>query len=324
MNYLKNLFNKRYTFIIIIFVVSVITRMILHNYHIFTSDSVLYLKLAEIIGQGQLELTEFFKPQNIIQPGYSIIIMLFNIIINNLEISAMLVSLVSGIILCLFVYVLGTSLFNKKVGLIGGLIIALHPAFVNSSWAMLTESLFMAVFVLSIYLFWTVLNNKKSKKWFFYIGLLVGFLYLTRIVGLFVMPVFFIWLTIYWYWFKKIDLKYYFSSILLLIIGCMILVMPYLVFLYNRSGSFILTGQHIYAVSGLEKYDQTAENRSIEKRKVFSSLNEDNTDYIINNIAPSGEVKKKTNYLSLYLNLFSSNIQYNFKYFGKVDEVSYN
>ncbi|XOU94214.1 MAG: glycosyltransferase family 39 protein [Candidatus Kerfeldbacteria bacterium] len=305
--------NKENLMVIGLILFSLAIRIIFVTDIPLSPDSVLYLKLAEKISFGELALNESFNMANLIQPGYSIVISFFNFLVHNPVTTGQMISLISGVLIVLFSYLLSREMFGHKVGMIAGIILAIDPLAIIFSHKVLTESLFACLLIGILLLFWLVIKHKWQWYWFILIGGLIGLAYSIRLVGLSLMFLFFLWLLFEMIKTKKI--KYYFIRIALIFVGVLLIVFPYVSYLYSQTGLIIFTGQQAYSSRGMDKYDYEAEDLVYEKRIIYQSLNEDETDYLINNELSNGE--SKSNYfdsLVVYVKLFFTNFSYNLKY----------
>ena len=306
--------------LLVLVAVAIIIRLLFPSAETLAPDSTLYLKLADKIAVGQLELDEVFTPSNIIQPGFSIVIFLINQMFRNPEFVGVLISILSGVVLIVLIFYLGKRLFNVWTGLIAGIVIAIHPLFIRYSTIVLTESLFTALFIGAILMFWSMMREPKSHLWYFFLGLLVGYAYLVRIVGLSLVLVFLFWIVANWSQHNKLPVRKIVLSIVVFIIGVSMLVAPYLFYLYEKTGQFVLTGQQAIAANVQAEFDQYAADRMTEKRRVFQSLTEDKTDYAINyggNSMP-GTATSIIDRVWSFGRLFIINISYNAYFFVTV------
>lgn len=308
--------QKEYIYLAVLIIIALALRLFL-PYGPVMPDSALYLKLAEKIGQGQLILDSPFHSQNIIQPGYSFVIYLFNLLINNWRLSGIIVSLLAGVLLVFVMYFFGKSLFNKRVGLLSALVIAIYPLFISYSAKILTESIFAFIFMVIVYLFWLILHGKRSYYWYILLGLLVGFSYLIRIAGLFSLVAVIMWLIISWLILKRINTRQVIISFILFIVSAVLVIAPYLIYLQQKNHTFVLTGMQDMAIYAQDELLVEKVLSRADIYQLFLSLTDDKTDYSYNKL--NGNVLKHKNDLgsliTLYARNFISNIVYNIKFF---------
>ncbi|MFA6098191.1 MAG: glycosyltransferase family 39 protein [Patescibacteria group bacterium] len=291
--------KKEFLTIIGLFIFSIIVRLVISAFYPVGSDSVLYLKLAERISQGFLSLNEFKKVHEFIQPGYSFFIYLFNLVINNWEIAALAVSIISGVFLVLLTYLLAKRLFNSTTAVIAGILMCLHPMALYFSTSVLTESLFTALLISVIYLSWLALVRKKSVFFFILIGFLIGLAYYVRIVGLAALPVVVLWILLFGFLIEKRKLKYLLFSIMLLCLGVLAVVSPYLIYLYQQKGEFVITGAQNTAEYVKSEFGADKMETRLQKHQIFSSLDETGSDFKINEVNETAK-KSTGDLLSIY------------------------
>jgi len=308
--------RREIVFLLILVCIALIIRLIISSHVLISRDSLLYLELAEKIGQGQLSLNRPLSLQNLIQPGYSITIFIFNLLVRNWELAGLLVSLMSGLFSVVLVYYLSKELFNYRLGILASLIVTIYPCFINYSTIILTESLFALFFLGIVYYFWII--TKRNKPYYHYIllGLIIGFSYLIRVTGLFALAAIIVWILVNWLIRKKINYKQVVTSIILVIIGASLFVTPYLAFLYQKKHNFLIAGAQDYVVFAKNNLEDGAFSR-LEKNRIYKSLNDDKNDYKINNLN-TNELKTQLSIGSLittYIKNFFRNISYNARYF---------
>ncbi len=126
----------------------------------------------------------------------------------------------------LLIYKMGKHLFNEQVGLISGLITITIPVAINTSTKILTDIHGTLLFSLCLYLYYLGLEN---KKYFLLGGLIAGISILMRDMNILLLPILIIFFGIFY---KKINLKYFFSSALLAFLA----LLPYFIDNYLRWG----------------------------------------------------------------------------------------
>ncbi|MDZ7798797.1 MAG: glycosyltransferase family 39 protein [Patescibacteria group bacterium] len=268
-----------------------------------SSDSALYFKLAENLDKS-LKINTTTRLNSLIQPGFPFMIYVYNFYLNNIELASQIVSLISTFLSIIIIYFLAKKLFNFKIAILSIILFILNPYVIWYSGAAWTEALFTFLFISIVLLSWLLLNKEKNTFWYLILGILIGFSYYVRIVGLSFLPVIILWLFINYIYYKRIRLKKLFISLTLLIIGVVMVVSPYLIYLYKEKGQFVITGQQDYAVS-------SSKSSYFEKNIIFFGLNEENTDYNSNQLEME---KPKKSYIIIYINNFFRNLPHNIAY----------
>jgi len=268
---------------------------------VLASDSALYFKLAENLDKS-LKINTTTRLHSLVQPGFSFMIYIYNFYLNNIKVASQLVSLISTFLSIIIIYFLAKKLFNSKIAVLSIILFVLNPYVIWYSGAAWTEALFTFLFIGIVFLSWLLLNKEKNTFWYLILGILIGFSYYVRIVGLSFLPVIILWLFINYIYYKRIKLKKLFISLILLVVGVTMIVSPYLIYLYKQKGHFVITGQQDYAVyMGGSHFE----------RIIFQGLNKDNTDYNSNQL----EIEKpKESYISIYINKFFRYLSYNIAY----------
>jgi len=105
--------------------------------------------------------------------------------------------IIIGSLTCLLVYQLGKELTGKIGGLVAGFIMVFEPISILYSNLVLTETLFVFIFTLSIFYFLRFIY-REQRKWLFLSGCFLGLSALTRPVALyFFIPMFIVSLIIF-------------------------------------------------------------------------------------------------------------------------------
>lgn len=172
-----------YITIIFFFIVSAY----IGGYHtvIIHPDSVGYL-----IGAGNiLNAKGYDSPFH--QPGYSLAIAVFNLIISDMFVAGKIVSLISATILVFVSYHLIKKIFNKKNAIFSQIIVAISYTFFIYSFQVLSDMMFACLFCISVYLI--IHKNIPTFGLCILAGVFGGLAYLTRytaILLLLVIPLF--------------------------------------------------------------------------------------------------------------------------------------
>ncbi|MFB3895752.1 MAG: ArnT family glycosyltransferase [bacterium] len=101
---------------------------------------------------GVIQMTLFTaaKENSFYPPLYTWLILLFNYLFHNLEVSAKLVSMVAGTLTVIPVYLIAKRLFDERVGIFAAILFAVSPELWRWQIRIMTDSLFTLLFLSSI------------------------------------------------------------------------------------------------------------------------------------------------------------------------------
>jgi len=147
-----------------------------------SSDAPYYNEVALniISGKGITYRQETFS----IPPAYPLFLAgIFKIFGQSYD-AVRIVQAILSALTCVLIYLTAKNLFNRKVGLIAGLIAVIYPSFILQSTAILTETLFTFLLVLTMFCLFRALD-KGLAGWGLAAGISLGLATLTRSVTLF-------------------------------------------------------------------------------------------------------------------------------------------
>ena len=152
-------------------------------------DSMAYKAIAlNIIEHGNFSDPDQTSPNNFRTPGYPLWLALIYLIFGSFKYAIPI-----GIIVFSFTaplaYLIARELFNEKIAWLSGLLVALEPWATFLTGTIMSEQLFMPLFLLSVYLFIRYLKQNSHVFLYFSAGLL-GICALTRPNALYLWPVF--------------------------------------------------------------------------------------------------------------------------------------
>jgi len=150
---------------------------------------------------------------------------------------------VVGSFTCLLLYFLARDVFDRRIGIVAGVIAAVYPQlFVYDGW-MDAESLF--IFLLIAFSYGLLRIQRTAKPlWWLWSGFFLGLLSLERPNGLFVFAIFIVWALIVG-WKKILPRRQVFRSGLVITLIACAMIVPWTIRNYAISGAFIpvTTGQ---------------------------------------------------------------------------------
>jgi 4-amino-4-deoxy-L-arabinose transferase-like glycosyltransferase len=199
-------------------------------------DGVEYVRAAKFF----LERNYYQGFSSVFSPFYPGVTAVVSLFVGDLEFAGKFVSLFFGSLTVLPVYGLGKRLFNEEVGFYSALLLTFHPYLAHFSGSVLTESTFTFLVAWSVLIGWKAFQN-KSWRAMFSVGLLLGIAYLTRPEGIGFVVLFLLWIFFFdgvKFW-NHLGRKLSMTGSLL--IGSLIFALPYILFLHEITGKWILT-----------------------------------------------------------------------------------
>src|SRR3989304_7935181 len=117
----------------ILIILSALFRLLFSSTTLIYPDACTYLSISKSILNGKLS-TDFLGGGEIIFPPlYPLITSAFYLIFQNLELSALIVSLISGSLLIIPVYFLTRSMYGERAGWFSAIFILFSPVMINWS-----------------------------------------------------------------------------------------------------------------------------------------------------------------------------------------------
>ncbi|MEW6599772.1 MAG: glycosyltransferase family 39 protein [Nitrospirota bacterium] len=234
--------EKEHKFLFVIAVVGIIVRVIKFDDPAFALDTVAFTRLGKnLVEYGRYTFGENYNMGVFFPPGYPLFIGLLNLLVNDLFISAKVVSFIASWTTIFLSYLIGKELYNREAGLFAAFAYAVYPVILIISVDIYSEALFFFFLLLSIYLFFVSLRNNNFVTIVLF-GIFVAAAYLTRPEGQFLLllPL----LQVFGVFSEKqfFDRKYLLKvALIFLIFG--VIISPYMLFLKNYTGKFSPTGK---------------------------------------------------------------------------------
>ena len=197
-----------------------------YSFPVMADDSPGYFDLAQNIiirgdfaAIGDPNLAESFRT-----PGYPSFVALVLLLFNNVNFIA-IVQIALAALSVVLLYKITSLFFSKKVSILASLLLMVEPSAIYYSNLVLTDSFFVFLLLLIIYLF---IQSPKSAKHElllkFSAGLLLSFAILVRPIGQYIAVLLFFYFVVYY--FKKFS-KQKLATILLFVIGVLLLSVPW-------------------------------------------------------------------------------------------------
>lgn len=155
------------------------------------------------------------------EPGYPVFLAVIYKIFGNKPLFPIIVQALLWAGIIYISYLLATKIGNHRTGLISALILTFFPVSIYLSGSLMSETLFIFLLVISIYLIF-----KSFKSYFWWLlpvsGILFGLSFLTRSFCIF-------WLPVFLFALYKFQIGHRISAIILWCIGVLIAIAPWVI-----------------------------------------------------------------------------------------------
>lgn len=226
----------------ILVVLSFLFRSIFSSTEVIYPDACTYLSISKSILNGKL-YTDFRDGIDLILPPlYSLITSGFYLLLPGVELSALVVSLLTGALLVIPVFFLARLIYGGKAAWVSSLFIFFSPVLINWSVAMYTEALFILLFVSAVTLFLYALEKDKVA-WLFLSGVIIGLAYMTRIPGIILLFILGGWIIIHAI-VNRVRPEKMVAMVVLLILGFFLIISPYLLYMHSFFGKWTMTASY--------------------------------------------------------------------------------
>lgn len=177
------------------------------------------------------------QPNAYVTPGYPLFLsLIYKIVGNGQEIGIMAVKLVQAILSTLsvlIIYLIGKRIKSPVVGIIAAMLASIYPTFLVVSAYHLTETLYLFVFLLYLYI-QIISNQKNSKLLNFITGIIFGAAVLVRPT---IFPLF---VVVYLFEFLINKNKKALKNMLFFMMGLVLIMLPWWIRNIVTMGEFIL------------------------------------------------------------------------------------
>jgi 4-amino-4-deoxy-L-arabinose transferase-like glycosyltransferase len=150
-----------------------------HDRHIVTGDECEYLRLAENLVKAHRYVGLFEGPQLMYPPLFSLLIAGLSSVIGSVAAAGEMVSFIASLFVIVVVFVFARDMYGTRVGLLSAVFTAFHPALIELSDAVYSESLYLPLVVAGV-LFGVRYVEGTRWKHGVACGLCFGCAYLTR------------------------------------------------------------------------------------------------------------------------------------------------
>jgi 4-amino-4-deoxy-L-arabinose transferase-like glycosyltransferase len=231
----KNFFNDRYIWLLLIISLSVRIYLSFFTY-VIKNDSVAFMQNAKYFASGDFSSALGHD----YHPLYSLIMAVLYKAVPNMELSGTIISVLFGTLTVMVFYLIGKSVFGRKVSFVSSIILAFHPYAVRFSADIISESTYFFFFISALGLGYFAITNRKFLL-FALAGICSALAYLARPEGVGVIIIVASFCA-----FKdiskiKVLWKEKLVAIMILIVSFLIFSMPYLVFIKKETGDWRLS-----------------------------------------------------------------------------------
>ena len=271
---LRSRFLSSWVLLIVLFGLALTLRLSFAHRGVPFPDSSTYLSISRAIMHGQLSTTFRGGVPTHLPPLYPLATTLFYPVIGDMEGAGVFVSLLAGALLVLPIFFLARSLYGSKAAWIASGLVAINPLMVHWSLHILTEALFILVYVSAAAVGWKALKEQR-RGLFFFAGGLCALAYLTRLIGITLLPVLLFWTAVFAAR-HRLGIKPAAVSLGALGLGFLILAAPYWVYIHQETGQWSLAPYyhvlHTVAASGANSAEDNALKARGESAGVVSKI----------------------------------------------------
>lgn len=276
--------KKEHLILILIFLFGIVFRILKFGDSIVGTDVVLFSRLGKnLIEYGRYAFGENYNLGVYIPPGYPLFIGLINLFINNLFVSAKLISLISSCLTIFLFYLIGKELYDEESGLFAALVYAIFPTILIFSVVAYSEVLFFCFLFLSIYLF--IISLKKDNlSMYILFGIFSAISYLTKPEGmlLLLLPS----LQVFGFFNDGLFKQRYLLRCLVVLTVFIMVISPYMIFLKNYTGKFTLSGKSnmsilLGEIGAGEEYQKVVAATDSPHYKTLFTLNEEKDQLVV-------------------------------------------
>jgi 4-amino-4-deoxy-L-arabinose transferase-like glycosyltransferase len=209
--------------------------------HDSMDDQRIYLSLARSVASGNgltadypIWISDPGAPTSIVPPLYPVVLGgVFSLFGPSLVTVRLLQTFLSLIVVCV-AYLLACNLFNRRVGIMAGMLAALYPPLVMYVRPIMSETLFFPLLALLVWTTYTLQDSRSIARHVAF-GAVAAFSVLTRSESVFLVGLLLVWL-IHHQARRRIRLHILpYAALVVTLVGCLL---PYALYNYSLGGSF--------------------------------------------------------------------------------------
>ena len=255
-------FNDRYIWILLIISISVRIYLGFFTY-VIKNDSVAFIQNAKYFADG-----DFLSGlRHDFHPLYSFLMAVLYKAIPDMELSGTIVSISFGTLTVIVFYLIGKSVFGRKVSFVSSVVLALHPYAVRFSVDIISESTYFFFFISALGLGFFAIVKRKYYL-FVLAGICTALAYLARPEGIGIIIIVAGWCILKDLTKFKIVWKEKLVSILILATSFLVFSMPYLVYIQKETGHWSLTKKKdLSKVVGIDVVLSSGNGKNLKKEK---------------------------------------------------------
>lgn len=217
-----------------------------HVVFLHEADAMGYFAIAKgIIEKWALEGATHFPP------FYPFVIAIVYLFSGDLEIAGRLASCIMGALLVFPVYFIGKELYDRRVGFLSAAVSVFLGTFVDYSLQPITQTTYLTLMMTAIYT-GIILIRRPSMPLFLLLGLISSALYLTRPEGIVAFASIAIVTSIGILANGGLTFDKKMKAIGLMLIGFLMLALPYINYIHNQTGMWTVSGKAATAVLGVD------------------------------------------------------------------------
>lgn len=278
--------------IIMLVLVAFLVRLYERQFHpLIASDGISFIGLAQNLFSARYGDT--FRSLSH-HPFYPFLIKIFSIF-NGYESAGAMISLILGSLLVVPVYLLARKFYGTPAAYISSFLIIFDRTLVNFSAEILSETTYLFLLFMGIYLGWIALDKKRLSL---YAGasLFLTLSYLTRPEGVVALAILLIWTLVSVKFFHRLPWKKAGAASLMMVMIFAVISLPYLLFIHGELGHWTLSGKlyrlRAYGLRGSQQDWQTLTDRD---KRVFAEAVYDPHSEVAQEIEERGEMSLVTN-----------------------------
>ncbi len=255
-------FNDRYIWILLIISISVRIYLGFFTY-VIKNDSVAFIQNAKYFADG-----DFLSGlRHDFHPLYSFLMAVLYKAIPDMELSGTIVSISFGTLTVIVFYLIGKSVFGRKVSFVSSVVLALHPYAVRFSVDIISESTYFFFFISALGLGFFAIVKRKYYL-FVLAGICTALAYLARPEGIGIIIIVAGWCILKDLTKFKIVWKEKLVSVLILATSFLVFSMPYLVYIQKETGHWSLTKKKALSkVVGVDVVLSSGNGKNLKKEK---------------------------------------------------------